>query len=64
MAGNVDAELFHNCYCLGPNGARLRSSACHPKAVSRIMAQQAFGHLRTGRIARAEYEHALLICHA
>ena len=42
---NVDTDFLHDRYRLGANAAWFRTRAVHRESVSRIMPQQAFGHL-------------------
>jgi len=63
MGCNVDSEFFHDGDRIGANGTWLGARTFHYEAVSRFMPQYAFGHLRPRRIAGAQDENSLPICH-
>jgi len=48
VAGDVDVQFAHDDDGLGSNLTRLGSRAEHLGAVSRVVAQQTFGHLAAG----------------
>src|SRR3974390_929112 len=63
LAGNIDAQLAHDFDRFRTNAARPGPSAECLEEVSRVMSQQAFGHLAARRVPRAENQDAFLIGH-
>ena len=60
VRSNIDANFFQDSNHFSPHDARLRAGALHFKAVPRVMPQEAFGHLRPGRIAGTEDQYPFL----
>jgi hypothetical protein len=61
MARDVDSDLLHSRNCLLPNSAGFDASALDFKLVASVMTENAFCHLATRRISRAEDQYAFSV---